>query len=184
MLGLPSTGANRFWRALASVVGWFARPLSTLGLLFKHRWAERTIGLLGMQRAEGVLRIRRGRGPFTLFRRGIVSETDPERPVPRRSPELRALAKSLAASTDGVLQPLIPSALGITTTAHLFGGCVMGRTPEEGVVDADQRIFGYRELYVCDGSVIPTNPGDTPTLTILAMAERCMSKIARRGASV
>jgi cholesterol oxidase len=182
LLALPSTGARHWWGALARVLGWLVtRPGATLGLLFKRRWAERTIGLIGMQRAEGVLRIRRGRGLFTLFRRGLVSETVAERPAPPRSlSEVRALARAVADGADGVHQVLVTSALGINTTAHLFGGCVIGRGPEDGVVDADQRVFGYPGLYVCDGSVIPANPGTAPSLTIAAMAERCMSKIPAR----
>jgi len=180
LLMLPSTGAGRWWEALARLAGWLlARPLATLGLLFKRRWAERTIGLIGMQGQEGALRIRRGRGLFTLFRRGLVSETVAERPVPRTLPEVQALAKGVAETTDGVPQRLMTSALGIKTTAHLFGGCVIGRGPDDGVVDVDHRVFGYRNLYVCDGSVIPANPGTAPSLTIAAMAERCMSKIER-----
>jgi cholesterol oxidase len=74
----------------------------------------------------------------------------------------------------------VTSALGIRTTAHLFGGCVIGRGPDDGVVDVDQRVFGYSNLYVCDGSVIPVNPGTAPSLTIAAMAERCMTRIPAR----
>jgi cholesterol oxidase len=179
LLTFPSTGASSWWGGLTRFLGWLLfRPLATLALLFKRRWAERSIGIIGMQRAEGALRIRRGRGLFTLFRRGVVSETVAERPVPRTLPEVRALATGVAESIDGVPQVLITSALGIKTTAHLFGGCVIGRGPEDGVVDTDQRVFGYRNLYVCDGSVIPTNPGSTPTLTIAAMAERCMTRVS------
>jgi len=178
LLMFPSTGAAGAWRALGRFLGWMVRrPLATLALLAKRRWAERSIGLIGMQRAEGELRIRRGRGLLTLFRRGPVSEKVPGRPIPRGLPELRDLARRLADSTDGVPQHLIPSAFGVTTTAHLFGGCVIGRGPDDGVVDADQRVFGYRNLYICDGSVIPANPGTAPSLTIAAMAERCMAKI-------
>jgi cholesterol oxidase len=181
LLMLPSTGAAGLGAALARFLGWLVRrPLATLALLLKRRWAERSIGLIGMQRAEGALRLRRGRGPLTLFRRGLVSEPVSGCPVPRALPEVRALARDLAAATDGVPQHLVTSALGITATAHLFGGCVIGRGPREGVVDVDHRVFGYQNLYVCDGSVIPTNPGTAPSLTIAAMAERCMSKIPPR----
>jgi cholesterol oxidase len=181
LLALPTTGAGRWWGALGRVVAWLLRrPLATLGMLFKRRWAERTIGLIGMQQAEGVLRIRRGRGLLTLFRRGFVSEAVTDRPVPRSLAEVRALAQRLAETTDGVAHRLIPSVFGTTTTAHLFGGCVIGRGPEDGVVDVDHRVFGYRNLYICDGSVIPVNPGTAPSLTIAAMAERCMAKIPAR----
>ncbi len=50
----------------------------------------------------------------------------------------------------------------------------------EGVVDTSQRVFGYRSFYVCDGSVITANVGSAPTLTIAALAERCMASIPPR----
>jgi cholesterol oxidase len=181
LLMLPATGAASVWGALGRLATWLlTRPLATLALLFKRRWAERTLGLIGMQRSEGTLTLRRGRGLLTLFRRGLVSGPSAERPVPRTLPEVRAVARDLAASIDGAPQHLVTSAFGITTTAHLFGGCVIGHGPHDGVVDADQRVFGYQRFYVCDGSVIPTNPGTAPSLTIAAMAERCMSKIPAR----
>ena len=46
-----------------------------------------------------------------------------------------------------------------------------------GVVDRDHRVFGYQNLLVCDGAVIPANPGVNPSLTITAMAERAMAAI-------
>ena len=53
-------------------------------------------------------------------------------------------------------------------------------TPSEGVVDARQRVFGYQNLLVCDGSVIPANPGVNPSLTITALAEHAMSNVPSR----
>ena len=46
-----------------------------------------------------------------------------------------------------------------------------------GVVDRDHRVFGYQNLLICDGAVIPANPGVNPSLTITAMAERAMAAI-------
>ena len=66
-------------------------------------------------------------------------------------------------------------------TAHILGGCAIGGSPGEGVVDARNRLFGYRNAYVCDGSVIAANLGVNPSLTICALAERAMSKIPRAG---
>jgi cholesterol oxidase len=54
---------------------------------------------------------------------------------------------------------------------------VIGADPESGVVDRDQRVFGYRGLLVCDGSAIPANPGVNPSLTITALAERAISTV-------
>jgi cholesterol oxidase len=39
---------------------------------------------------------------------------------------------------------------------------VIGESPKTGVVDARQRVFGYRNLLVCDGAAIPANIGVNP----------------------
>ena len=54
---------------------------------------------------------------------------------------------------------------------------MIGADPEQGVVDADQRVFGYENLLVCDGSAVPANPGVNPSLTITALAEHAMSRV-------
>ena len=69
-------------------------------------------------------------------------------------------------------------------TAHILGGCPMAASPAEGVVDARNRLFGYRNLYVCDGSVIAANLGVNPSLTICALTERAMSYIGSSRTSV
>jgi cholesterol oxidase len=62
-------------------------------------------------------------------------------------------------------------------TAHCLGGCVVAASPAEGVVDSRHRVFGYKNLYVSDGSVVAANLGVNPSLTITALAERAMSYI-------
>jgi cholesterol oxidase len=54
---------------------------------------------------------------------------------------------------------------------------VIGDSPEHGVVDARNRVFGYQNLMVCDGAAIPANPGVNPSLTITALAEHAMSQV-------
>jgi len=66
---------------------------------------------------------------------------------------------------------------GIPTTAHILGGAVIGNSPETGVIDLNQKVFGYENMYVCDGAAISANPGVNPSLTITAMTELAMSKI-------
>jgi cholesterol oxidase len=63
-------------------------------------------------------------------------------------------------------------------TAHCIGGCVMADSPDRGVIDSRHRVFGYRNMYICDGSVIGANLGVNPSLTITALSERAMSFIA------
>jgi cholesterol oxidase len=71
----------------------------------------------------------------------------------------------------------------IPSTAHILGGAVIAEDPEHGVVDAHQRAFGYENLLVCDGSVIPANVGVNPSLTITALAEHAMTHVPAAGAS-
>jgi cholesterol oxidase len=65
----------------------------------------------------------------------------------------------------------------MAATAHLIGGCPMGVSAEEGVVDPHCQVHNYPGLYVIDGTVLPANPGINPSLTITALAEYAMSLI-------
>ena len=66
-------------------------------------------------------------------------------------------------------------------TAHFIGGCTIGDSPETGVVDAYQRVFGHPGLHVVDGSAISANLGVNPSLTITAQAERAMAFWPNKG---
>ena len=48
----------------------------------------------------------------------------------------------------------------------------MGTTPTDGVVDHRGEVFGYRGLFIADGSIIPRPIGRNPSMTIAALAER------------
>jgi cholesterol oxidase len=63
----------------------------------------------------------------------------------------------------------------IPLTAHFLGGCVIGATPDDGVVDPYHRVHGYPGLSVVDGSAVSANLGVNPSLTITAQAERAMA---------
>jgi choline dehydrogenase-like flavoprotein len=56
--------------------------------------------------------------------------------------------------------------------AHLVGGARMAARPEDGVVDASLRTFAVPNLYITDGSVLPTQGAVNPALTIMALAAR------------
>jgi cholesterol oxidase len=57
-------------------------------------------------------------------------------------------------------------------SVHPLGGCTMGRSAAEGVVDSYGRVFGCERLYVCDGSILPGPVGVNPSMTIAALGER------------
>ncbi|WP_439685608.1 Choline dehydrogenase or related flavoprotein [Cupriavidus oxalaticus] len=64
-------------------------------------------------------------------------------------------------------------------TPHPLGGCNMGASPADGVVDAWGRVFGYEGLYVMDGAIVPRPLGLNPSRTIAALAERNVAMLLR-----
>jgi choline dehydrogenase-like flavoprotein len=62
--------------------------------------------------------------------------------------------------------------------AHLVGGARMAARQEDGVVDGDLRTFAVPNLYVTDGSVLPTQGSANPALTIMALAARAADRLA------
>jgi choline dehydrogenase-like flavoprotein len=65
--------------------------------------------------------------------------------------------------------------------AHLVGGARMAARAEAGVVDTAHRVFGVTNLYVVDGSVLPTQGSANPALTIMALAARAADRLIRLG---
>jgi choline dehydrogenase-like flavoprotein len=55
---------------------------------------------------------------------------------------------------------------------HHMGGTRMAATPEEGIVDANLKVWGQQNLYVCGSSVFPSTGHANPTLTIVQLALR------------
>ena len=62
-------------------------------------------------------------------------------------------------------------------SAHPQGGNKMGDNPAKAVVDSDCKVFGFRNLYVCDASVFPTALGVNPQLTVMALGAIIANKI-------
>jgi len=63
--------------------------------------------------------------------------------------------------------------------AHLVGTCRMGFTPQDSVVDQWCRSWDVANLFVCDGSVLPTQGSSNPALTISALAARTAEWLRR-----
>jgi choline dehydrogenase-like flavoprotein len=66
--------------------------------------------------------------------------------------------------------------------AHLVGGCRMGSDPERSVVDSDHRAWEVPNLFIADGSVMPTQGSANPALTIMALASRLAERMVLKRA--
>jgi choline dehydrogenase-like flavoprotein len=62
---------------------------------------------------------------------------------------------------------------------HLLGTCRMGNDPATSVIDKYHRTHDVRNLFLCDGSSLPTSTRGQPTHTIEALAFRAGEHIAR-----
>ncbi len=88
------------------------------------------------------------------------------------------LHQELARATQGMaLTPLTWTISKDLITPHPLGGCNMGRTAADGVVGHNGEVFGYRNLYVADGAIVPKAIGLNPSRTIGALAERIAAGI-------
>ena len=121
--------------------------------------------------------LRRGRSLSNGFRMGLQTDRDPDQPIPTCVEAGSDVVNRFARKVDGVPWVGLNDLLDIPNTAHILGGCRIGRDAASGVVDVDQQVFNYPGLYVADGSVVPANLGVNPSLTIAAMIERAMSRI-------
>ena len=65
--------------------------------------------------------------------------------------------------------------------AHLVGGARMGADETTGVVDADLRTFAVPNLYITDGSTLPTQGAANPALTIMAVTARAADRMTSGG---
>jgi len=167
---------TRVTRPLKLLAQILRHPLNFARILWPFGTSHRTIILLVMQTLDNAIALRprlKRNGEVTL-----QTEQDPERPNPTFIPVANQAAEWFAERTGGIAQSSIMEAtLNVPTTAHILGGAAIGHGPEDGVVDARQRVFGYENLMVCDGAAIPANVGVNPSLTITALAEHAISQI-------
>jgi cholesterol oxidase len=150
-------------------------PFKTVRVLQPLGWAKEFVCLLCMQALDGEIEMHWKRPWFWPFRKSLMSRGDK---VPTYIPKANEFAQKYAQLTGGFPMSMLPEILfDVPGTAHCIGGCVIGDSASRGVVDSRHRVFNYKNMYVCDGSVIAANLGVNPSLTITALAERAMSFI-------
>lgn len=169
-------------RTLLSLGKMLLHPLRVLKGWFARNWHRRVAVLTVMQNLDNRIAFRFPRALGTLFvGRRLKTRRVPGREAPTNLPVANRAASVLAEVMDGVAVNIgSESLLNMSTTAHILGGCHMGSSAADGVIDTDHQVFGYRGLYVVDGAAVTANVGVNPSLTIVALAERAMARIPRK----
>ncbi|MBI3784018.1 MAG: GMC family oxidoreductase [Deltaproteobacteria bacterium] len=89
--------------------------------------------------------------------------------------------RALAAALPGAQIVEESSALDLFAPAHVLGTCRMGRDPQTSVADADGISHEVPNLAFADGSLVPSSgSGDSPSLTIMALAVRTADRLLAR----
>jgi cholesterol oxidase len=167
-----------FMRLLSLLWKMISHPMVFLRTYLLPGWAEITTILLAMQTEDNHLSMQLGRSWLTGFRRGLISQSTEDNPVPTRIEMGHYVTSEFTKRIHGDAAGSIVEVLFDTPiTAHILGGVNFGRDDQEGVIGLDCQVHNYPGLYVVDGSIMPANPGVNPSLTITALAEYAMSKI-------
>ncbi len=176
VLAVPTVHHKYLIIRLLGIIGLAIKhPVKFIRTLFVTNYSKRTTVLLFMQTLDSTLRIKLGK----ITKRKTEKENGPK---PNAFiPEALILGKKYGELVNGIPYANFTDVLlGTPTTAHILGGSVMGVDAVKGVIDKDNKVFGYQNMMVCDGSMISANPGVNPSLSITAITEYAMSKIIEK----
>jgi cholesterol oxidase len=172
-------GGGRFPRWVKAL-GVIARnPAAFVRSLSVYRWSERTVIALVMQSRDNSIVVSGRRGRFGG--RSLTSRPGPGEPSPTWIPKGHEAVRKIADLIEGDPGGAFTELVDIPMTAHFLGGCAIGATATDGVVDAYHRVHGYPDLSIVDGSAVSANLGVNPSLTITAQAERATALWPNKG---
>jgi cholesterol oxidase len=176
---IATDGAASMPRWLQALRFMARHPVQSARLLRTHRWSERTVILLVMQSLDNSITTYTRKGLFG--RRRYTSKQGHGEPNPAFIPAGYEANQLAAKHIEGLAGGTWGEVFNIPLTAHFIGGCAIGSSSEEGVLDPYHRVHGYPGLSVVDGSAISANLGVNPSLTITAQAERAFSFWPNKG---
>ncbi|MGE0174885.1 MAG: GMC family oxidoreductase [Oligoflexales bacterium] len=131
-----------------------------------------SVGILCLDNREG--RVNRD---MTKMGRLFVEwpETHPE--TEKRWATATKYVRNIFNALDGEIFADMYRTRGTVGTVHPLGGCSMGANKDTGVVSPWGEVFGNKNLFVIDGSIIPSALGVNPSLTIGAVADMLSSRL-------
>jgi cholesterol oxidase len=150
-----------------------AHPDDVLAISDARSWSERSFVALCMQTTDTSIDL--------YWHDGLLRSRPSGTPPSVHIPVVEDFVDRLAAKLDSGEGALLTEVIDRNASAHFVGGIPIGDSSDTGAVDPYLRMFGQPGLHVMDGSVMPTNPGVNPSLTITALAERAMSLWPNKG---
>ena len=176
---VPMVTGQGFMRFTKFVFTTLLHPLKTFKVLRYKGKAKDSIILLVMQKSEAFIHFEWRRKWYRLFKNSITAvQKEGDTPLtvsfPAAEEATKMIAQKLGGEPGSALTEIL---LGTPTTAHIMSGVAMGNDKSNGVVDFTGQVFGYQNLRVLDGSIVPGNLGVNPSLTITALSEFAMSQI-------
>jgi cholesterol oxidase len=154
------------------------KPSLLLKIMDVRQWSQRTVVALIMQNVDSSLTVKGKRG---LLGWRLTSENDSDTPNATYIPAANEVARRIAENKGGIAGGHIGDLVNAPFTAHFVGGCVIGATANDGVIDPYHRVWNYPTMHIVDGASVTANLGVNPSLTITAQAERAFSMWPNKG---
>ena len=178
-LGVMAAGnGNALVRTAKMLGNMFTQPINSFRFFFETEVARNSIVLLIMQSLPNAMKLHISRG---VFGSSLKFDNHERTKVPSFIPIGQEVVHRYAAKAHAVPMNAFSEVLfSMSTTAHILGGCPMGKTIAEGVVDENFKVHGYENFYILDGSIMPANLGVNPSLTITALSEYAMDGIPKK----
>jgi cholesterol oxidase len=185
LMGILTDGGGFIPRIVKAFFNALFHPISFLRILNPFGFAYKTILLVVMQTEENFINFKRKRRIIWPFWKTLTSEYPTSKKNPTFIPVASDFGRRLGKKMDGdVMNVTTENLFNAPLTAHIMGGCSIGQSPGDGVIDEENHVLNYKNMLVCDGSQVPENLGVNPSLTIVAFAERAMSFIQPKGDKV
>lgn len=170
--GLPNFGAHllKAWKEKRGPKGWAFRKASDLtDFSDMIPWFGQSIDA-----ADGEFSLQ---NPLRFWRARTRLDWNPQRSVSALD-TFNDVHVAMTLATGGEPIPSLTwKRLRMLVTPHPLGGCNMAAAAGAGVTNHMGEVFGYDNLFVMDGSVIPRAIGRNPSKTIAAVAERSCEKL-------
>jgi cholesterol oxidase len=170
--GLPNIGAHllKAWKEKGGAKGWAYRKAKDLtDFSDMIPWFGQSIDA-----ADGEFSLR---NPLRFWRARTRLNWNPQHSIGALD-AFNDLHVAMTLATKGEPKPVFTwRRLRTLVTPHPLGGCNMAAAPGAGVTNDKGEVFGFENLFVMDGSVIPRAIGRNPSKTIAAVAERSCAQL-------